>query len=116
VSDLIREALGDTRELVRIEIALAREDLRSEVRSAKVSAGALGAAAALFLSAFALGMVAIVLGTGGGWVAALVLAGILLAAAAVFGLVGWRAVPSSPFGQTRDRLQSSVELLRERAA
>ena len=119
VADLIREALGETRELVRIEIALAREDMRNEVRSAKVSGIALGAAAALFVSAFTMFMVAIALATGTrgtGWIVALVIGGILLAAAAVLGFSGWRAMPWAPLTPTRDRLQASVEQLKERVA
>jgi hypothetical protein len=116
VTDLIREVLGDTRELVRIEVALARDDVRHEVAAAKTSAIALGSAAVASIAAFTLFMVAIVLALKVGWVGAVVVGGILLAVAISLGFVGWSALPTKPLAQTKGRLQANVERLKERMA
>ena len=116
VGDLIREALGDTRELVRLEVALAREDLKSEVGAARTSAVMIGAATGGLLVSLGLLVVALVFAIGAGWVGALVAGGALLLAAGLVGLAGWRAMPKSFFGETRERLLAEVEDLRERIA
>jgi hypothetical protein len=116
VTELLREVLGDTGELVRIEVALARDELRSEVRAARTTAIAAGAAAALAVAAFTMFMVAVVLASKAGWLGAVIVGAILLAAALSLGLLGWKAMPSSPLGQTKGRIQANVERLKERMA
>lgn len=116
VADLIRDVLGDTGELVRIEVALARDEVRREVTAARTGAIALGAAAAASVAAITMFAVAIVLRFELGWVGALVAGAILLGAALVLGLVGWKALPTSPMGETKGRLQQNVERLKERIA
>jgi protein-S-isoprenylcysteine O-methyltransferase Ste14 len=112
VADLIREVLGDTGELVRIEVALARDEVRREVAAARTGAIALAAAAAS-VAALTMFIVAIVLGLQLGWVGALVAGAILLGAALLLGLLGWKAMPTSPMGETKGRLQQNVERLKE---
>ncbi len=116
VTELIREAIGDTGELVRIEVALARDELRREIEAAKASAVAFGAAAAVSVAAFTMFMVAVVLALRVGWVGALVVGAILLVGAVTLGLIGWKAMPTSPMGQTKGRLQANVAQLKERIA
>jgi hypothetical protein len=116
VRDLIREILGDTGELVRIEVALARDELQHEAASAKASAIAMGAAAAVLVAAFTMLLVALVLALRVGWVGALVVGALLLAIAVALGLVGWRVMPTRPMGETKGRLQANVARLRERMA
>lgn len=116
VAELLREALGETRDLVQIEVALAREELQSAFSAAKVSVFAFGAAAALALVAFAMFVVAMVMGLKVGWVGALVAGGILLVLAASLALIGWRVMPKKLMGGTKERLQADVKQLRERIA
>jgi hypothetical protein len=116
VGTLIREALGDTRELVRIEVALAREDLRAEVAAAKTSAIALGLAWATAVMGLTMGIVALVVAFDLGWVGALAAGGILLAVAVALGLIGWKVMPTHPLGGTRGRILSDVKHLKERIA
>jgi hypothetical protein len=61
-------------------------------------------------------MVALVLALRAGWVGALVVGGVLLAAALGLALVGWTALPMKPLEQTKGRLQANVERLKERMA
>jgi hypothetical protein len=116
VTELIREILGDTGELVRIEVALARDELRHEAASAKASAIAMGSAAAVLVAAFTMLLVALVLALRVGWIGAIVVGAILLAIALALGLIGWKVMPSRPLGETKERLQANVERLRERIA
>jgi hypothetical protein len=116
VTDLIRDALGDTRELVRIEVALAREDLRSEIAAAKVSAAASVGAGIALVVALALFTVAVVLALEAGWAGALVAGGIWLVLGVALGLIGWKGMPRKPMVETRERLLADVEQLRERIA
>jgi hypothetical protein len=116
VTELIREALDDTRELVRIEVALARDELRHEVASAKVGAVAGGIAIAVAVAALTMFVVAVVLALKAGWIGALVAGAILLAVALTLGLIGWQLMPRAPMGQTKGRLQANVAQLKERIA
>jgi Putative Actinobacterial Holin-X, holin superfamily III len=116
VTDLIREVFADTRELVRIEVALARDELGHEVTAAKASAIALGCAAAVSLVSFTMFLVALVLALGVGWVGALVVGAILLALALSLAFIGWSTLPMKPLEQTKGRLQANVERLKERMA
>jgi hypothetical protein len=116
VTDLIREVIGDGRELVRIEVALARDELGREIAAAKTSSIAFGCATALAVTALTMFVVALVLALRGGWAGALVAGAILLAAALGLGLVGWSALPKKPLEQTKGRLRADVKQLRERMA
>lgn len=116
VTDLIREVLGDSRELVRIEVALARDELGHEIAAAKTSGIAFGCAAAVAVAAFTMFVVALVFALKGGWAGALVAGGILLAAALGLGLVGWSALPKKPLERTKGRLQADVKQFKERMA
>jgi uncharacterized membrane protein YqjE len=117
VGELVREALGDTRELVRLEVALAREDLRSEFGAAKSSVIALAASAAFGVSGLTLLLVAVVLALPlAGWLSAVIAGAAVLLVAAALGLIGWRAMPKRFFGRTRQRLVDDVDQLREHIA
>jgi uncharacterized membrane protein YqjE len=113
VGDLVREVLGDTRELVRLEIALARDDVRGEIAAARTSAIAIGLAFAVGVMGLTMFVVAIVLALRAGWVGALVAGGVLLLAAIALALVGWKALPTRPLDDTRGRLVSDVNRIKE---
>jgi hypothetical protein len=115
-AELVREALDDTRELVRLEVALAREELTAEITRAKAGAIALGTAGALAVSAFTMFMVAIAVAFDLPWLAALLVGVILLATSAAIGYGGYRAMPRKPLGETRERLEADLKQLKERIA
>lgn len=81
-AELVKEAIEQTRELVQIEIALARDEIGDHVAKARVGAVALGAAAALALAASTMGLVAVAAAFVRVWLAALVVAGISMVAPA----------------------------------
>jgi hypothetical protein len=113
---LVREALRDTRELVRLEIALASEELKSEVARARTAAVTLGTAFALAVSGLTMCFVAAVLAMARPWIVALGVGGILIALGGVLTAGGRRALPRTLLAQTKDRLESDLKRLRERFA
>jgi uncharacterized membrane protein YqjE len=113
---LIREALDETRQLVQLEVALARVEMREEIGRAKSGAIALGIAAGGGIAAFTMFMVALALAFTASWLAALVVAGSLLLLAVAAGIVGWKALPKELLSATRARLKSDYRQLKERVA
>lgn len=77
---LIREAVDEAKALAHIEIELAKDEVRRELRDAKNTAFAMSAAAVLALEGLALVLVALALTIGFGPFAALILGIVLLAA------------------------------------
>jgi uncharacterized membrane protein YqjE len=111
--ELLREALGDSRELVRLEMRLAQEELREDVRRIKFAGILLAIAAALFIVALAMFDLAVVLALGGTVNAALLVAFIVLAEVAILGLWGYWKLPKVPLERTRSRLAMDVQALKE---
>jgi hypothetical protein len=110
---LIKEALAEAQSLVRIEVKLAKEDVRSEVRSAARAAVGFGVAAASSLTMMTMLAVALVLAIGASpWAALIVAAGFLVVCAGA-GLVGYALLPKKPLARTRERVGSDVDQLKE---
>lgn len=114
--ELIREALDETRELVKLEVALAREELKAELTQAKAAGISIGAAGALALSALTMFFVTIAAAFSLMWLASLILGGILLVVAGLLGFLGYKALPRKPLVETKERFESDVKQLRERIA
>lgn len=114
--ELVRDAIEEVRELVRLEVALAVDETKAELGQVKTAAISLGVAGALGLSALTMFLVAIAAAFVPMWLASLVIGGILVATAAVLAIAGWRALPRKPMAETRERIESDVKQLRERIA
>ena len=108
---LIRDVLAEARRLARIEIALAREDLKEQIKRTKAAGIALGSASALALSGLTLLLATVGLAFSKAWLAMLILGGAVVVIAGVIAYAAWRSVPKTPFGQTKGRLQSDLSLL-----
>jgi len=115
-TDLIREALDGTRELVRLEVALARDEITTELGGIRTAAVSLGAGAALAVSALTMFMVTIASAFAGMWLAALIIGVILLVGAGGLAMVGLRALPKRPLEDTKDRIVADLKQFRERIA
>jgi uncharacterized membrane protein YqjE len=113
---LLREALDETRDLVRLEVELARVELKAELTRAMAAGVALGAAGALSIAGFAMFMVAIATAFSMTWLAALLIGVVLALLAGAAGLAGWKALPRKPLGETKERLESDLKQLKERIA
>jgi uncharacterized membrane protein YqjE len=112
-TDLLREAIEETRQLVKIEVELAKDDVREELAAAKRAAVIFGVAAVSALLAASMLFVALALAIFPGPVPALVIGGVLIATAAVLGIVAWKRTPKKPLDRTRRRLETDGRLLKE---
>ncbi len=115
-AELLREALDETRELVRLEVALAREELTAELSLAKAAVACIGAAGALVVSGVTLMLAAIALAFTKAWIVSLVIGGILVVLAGAIGFGGWKSIPRKLLGETRERIGSDLKQLKERIA
>jgi hypothetical protein len=115
-AELVREALDETRELVRLEVALAREELAAELSRAKAALVSLAAAGGLVLSGLTLVQVAIALAFSKAWLVALVLGLVLVVLGGAIALGGWNALPRKVLRETRERIESDFRQLKERIA
>ncbi len=113
--DLLREAFDETRQLVALEVALAREELRAELTGAKRGGTALGLAAGLALGAATMLLVSIAAMFSKMWIAALVMSVTLVVSSAALALLGWGRVPKNPLVETRKRLEADLTQFKERA-
>jgi uncharacterized membrane protein YqjE len=115
-SDLVKEALDEAKQLVRIEVALAKEEVREEVRDAKRAGMMFGASTVLGIVGVALLLVALALAIFPGPIPALVIGAVLLVLAGVLGLVAYQSVPRKPLADTKRRLETDVKILKEHIA
>ena len=108
---LIRDVLTEASRLARLEVALAREDLKVQIKQARSAGIALGSASALGVSGFTMLLVSLGLAFSKAWLATLIVAGAVGAVAGAFAFAGWRAMPRKPFGPTKSRLETDLKQL-----
>jgi hypothetical protein len=108
---LVREALGDLRELARLEVELARQDAMTELRRLRTCAIAVGAAAVLAICGLALLLVALALALGHA-LAALVVGLVCLALGGGCAAFGAKRIPRPPLEPTRRRVEEDVKEFR----
>jgi Flp pilus assembly protein TadB len=110
-TELMRQVLEETRELVRLEARLARDELSADLVQLKSAAILAAAAGVLALLALAGLVMSLVLALGGdALVALLVAVGLLLVASVAAGMA-YQRVPKPPLARTRERLKSDVAQL-----
>ncbi len=113
IPQLVRDALDETKNLVRLEVELAKDELREELADAKRSAIMFGVAAVAALLAAAMMFVALALAIFPGPLPALVIGAVLIATAAILAFVGLQRVPKKPLERTRRRLETDVQVIKE---
>lgn len=113
---LLSRVLDEAKDLVRIEVNLARDDVRSEVKGLSHAAIGFAVAAASVLLALDLLVMALVLALGGVPWLALALAGAFAGLGALAAGAGYASVPKKPLEPTRRRLASDVDHLKEHVA
>jgi hypothetical protein len=114
-ADLIKQVSEQTSKLVRQEIALARLEIREKIKHFGIGAGLFGAAAlvGLFGAGTLVAALVLVLATAmDAWLAALVVAAVLLGGAGITALTGKRqiaqATPPAP-EQAVENVQADIE-------
>jgi hypothetical protein len=111
-AELLKEAVDEARELVRIEIALAKNDVASEWRRARSAAIALAIAACASGLGLAVAICAVALATRAPAAVAAIAALVLFATSGIAVAVAYGKRPTNVLGRTRERLESDVRELR----
>lgn len=114
--DLVREALDEAKELVRIEVALAKNEVKSELVHLKRAAIGFGISAVCALLLLSTLILALVIALGGTVVAALGVAAVLLVIGGIGAYAGYVMLPKKPLERTRNRLETNVNQLKEHFA
>jgi uncharacterized membrane protein YqjE len=115
-ADLVKEAMDEAKELVRLEVELAKEEVKEELR--QIQRAGIGFAIALgsTLVALSLMAMALVLVLGGTPLVALGIAAGFLVISAIAGYAGYGMWPKVPLEKTRNRLQNDMNQLKEHIA
>jgi hypothetical protein len=119
--DLVGELAKKASELARAEIALAKAEVRQDLRAEVKMASGLGVAGLCAIWTVSLLLAAIVFaltesGTMPGWAASLVVAAVVLAIGTIAGLLGWAKRVKKPLETTRRSVQENVRWAKERIA
>lgn len=114
--DLLKAALDESRELVRLEVALAKTEAEKQVRQAVRAAIWFGVAAALAIMGLALFPVAIVLALGGDPLDAVAVGVITLVLGGAVAWLGYARIPKKPLEHTRQHVEDDVKHLKEHLA
>lgn len=112
-TELMRQVLDETRELVRLETKLARDELHGDLKQLQSAAIFGGVAFVLGVLTLSTLLVAVILALGGAASVAFVCATVLLLAASVLAALAYQRLPKPPLARTRDRLTSDVTQLKE---
>lgn len=112
-TELMRQVLEETKELVRLETNLARDELQGDLVQLKSAAIFGGAALLCALLTLATLLVAVILALGASAAVALIAAAVMLLAAAALAALAYQRVPKPPLARTRERLKSDVSQLKE---
>lgn len=115
-TQMVKEAIDEARVLAKLEVALAKNELKQEVAELKHAAIAFGAAGVSAILMLMMICLAVVLAIGGQWWVAFIGAGIFLLVGIVMGLVGFSVLPKQPLERTRRRLTTDLNQLKERVA
>lgn len=110
--DLLQETIRDAKELVRVEVELAKEEAKQQLTDMRSAAIAFGAAAVLAVMALCMLLTAVLLAIGPTPVVALIMTAVLLAGAATAALLGRAKIPRRALGRTRARVERDVQELR----
>ena len=121
VGDLVQRLSQQTATLIRQELRLAQAEMKEKGKRAGIGAGLFGAGGALTLYAFGALVAGVIMVVGevvAMWIAAFIVAGVLLLLAGVMALVGKKqvaqATPPKPEAAI-DSVQADVAEIKERA-
>jgi uncharacterized membrane protein YqjE len=112
---LLKEAISEARELVQLEVRIAREEIKEDVQRVKRAAIVAALAAASVLFACAALTVALIFALGATLQVALLVALGFAVLGGVLGAVAYAAVPKSILPHTRQHLMNDVNELKEHA-
>lgn len=117
--DLLEESFREAKALLEKEVALAKAELRSDLKAEIAMARDLGIAAVLGICGLSVLFVAGALALGlvmKPWLAALLVGAVLLVLAVAFGLSGWARRVKSPLEVTRQTLKEDWQWAKNHVA
>lgn len=114
--DLLKRALRDGRELVQLEVALAKRELRDDLGAVTRGVVAFAVALVFMVASISLLTLALVLGVGSSVPLALGLGGGAFVLALVSGGLGYSLLPHRPLERSRRHLTDDVEQFKEHLA
>ncbi len=119
--DLVTELARKAGELARKEVALVTSEVKEDLRAEIKMASGLGVAGVCALLTLQMLLVALAFGLAEagvlrGWLAALVIAAVVLAIGTVAGLIGWGKRVRTPLSATRRSVEENVRWVKERMA
>ncbi len=115
-AQLIKTALEQSRELLKAEMALARQEALSQIDALKQAVSAGGLCVVTAILGIAMLLVAIVVAVAPQPQTALGIGIFLLVVAAIAGGLGYKKLPAKPLAQTQKELKADVKMLKERIA
>lgn len=115
-ADLLREMMDEGKELVRLEVELAKEEVKEDLKQVQHAAIVFGIAGAASIIVLCLLSVALVIALGGTAAAALAVAGGFVVVSGVAAWIGYGMWPRAPLEKTRHRLQNDINQLKEHIA
>jgi len=114
-ADLIKAAVEEARELVKLEMELAKNDVQAELTRVRSAAITFGIAAVALNAAVALALFAVAVVSQAEVAVALIMAGVLFVIAGTGAYMGYRSLPQRVLERTRGRLESDIHELGARA-
>jgi uncharacterized membrane protein YqjE len=115
--ELINQLVKQTSELVKTEVALARAEIKEDIRNEVKMASGLGVAAVCALCTLNMLLVAVAMALAtriAPWASALIVAAVVLAVGTVAGIVGWAKRVRAPMEKTQKTLKEDLQWARER--
>ena len=115
-TDLVREIASKAKLLAMKEIELARTELKKDFASELATVKSFGVAAVAAVTTVNLLLVAAVFGLAAympAWLAALLLAAVMLVVAVTAGLIGWGKHVGRPLARTRKTLREDLQWAKE---
>ena len=114
--ELIKGVVKDAEELVKIEVALAKNEVKQDATKLKGAAIAFAVAFATTVLTLAMLLVSIVVAIGGP-APALVIAAILFVTSGAAGFIGYKLIPhEAPLDDTKQHAEAQAHILKEKVA
>ena len=116
-AELVRHAIEEARLLAKAEVLYAKQELKDELKAAKMGGIFLGAAFVLALCGLAVlfAVIAVALPIAE-WLSFLIVGVVLVAIAGGLGFLGVKNLPRKPLPKTQERLKKDFVLTKERLA
>lgn len=115
-AELVKQALEEARELVKLEVRIARHELKEDFLRAGKAALAGGVAVVFLLLALGALTAAAILALGAGAIAASIVGAALALMGAGAGALAFSLLPKPPLDRTRQRMKDDLDQLKEHVA